>query len=132
MTPNAPSSTRKRTRSHSTSSASTSPARSTTATSFSTMSDLLGPTPCDSCVNGSAAWTRTAKKHHPHQSPSKPFSCALSIVLLVLDQWSSTSPDLKEMSLADFVVPVALSGNDAEAAVRIFGGERSSDEPTSE
>jgi hypothetical protein len=88
------------------------------------MSDLLGPTPCDSYVNGCAAWTRTAKNHHADERTGKPCSCALSIVVLVLDQWSSTSPDLKEMSLADFVVPVALSGNDAEAAVKIFGGER--------
>lgn len=87
------------------------------------MSDLLGPIPCDSYVNGCAAWTRTPEHHHADERTGKPCSCASMVVVLVLDQWSSTSPDLEHLSLADFTKPVVLSGNDAEAAVKIFGGE---------
>jgi len=88
------------------------------------MSDLLGPIPCTFYVPACASWRRRFSPLGDERT-GQPCSCASLTLVLVLDQWSSTSPDLKAMSMAEFIEPnVALSGNDAEAAVQIFGGER--------
>lgn len=86
------------------------------------MNDLLGPIPCDSYVPACTSWVR---RYNPprDERTGAPCSCASLVLVLVLDQWSSTSLDLKQMSLADFVDPPHLTGDDAEAAVKIFGGE---------
>ncbi len=45
----------------------------------------------------------------------------MTIKVLEVDQWSSTAPEIQQMSLADFNFR-QLSGNGVEAARKIFGG----------
>lgn len=97
------------------------------------VSDALGPIPCDSfqplCPSWKRSFTRDERGKYDvrDEKTALPCACASMILVLAVDQWSSTSPTLKELSLADFapggIVP-HLYGNDAEAAVAIFGGDR--------